>query len=46
MDGERITLGLPTVVTKGEQDVKVKNEFSDKSLEEVERIYQAIDGAD
>jgi hypothetical protein len=43
MDGERITLGLPTVVTKGEHDVNLKNEFADKPLDELEKLFKAVD---
>lgn len=43
MDGERITLGLPTIVTKGEQDVNLKSEFADRELEELEKLYKAVD---
>lgn len=43
MDGERITLGLPTVVTKGEQDVNLTSEFANKDLNELEKLYRAAD---
>lgn len=45
MDGERITLGLPTVVTKGEQDVNLKSEFADQPLEELEKLFKAVDAS-
>lgn len=46
MDGERITRGLPTVVTKGEQDVKLSSEFADRPLEDLERLFKVVDGPD
>lgn len=46
MDGERITLGLPTVVTKGEQDVRLTSEFEDRPVEELEKLFKAVDASD
>lgn len=42
MDGERITLGLPTVVTKGEQDVNLSSEFANKDINELEKLFKAV----
>lgn len=43
MDGERVARGIPTVVTKGEQDINVKSEFAEQPVEELERLYKTID---
>lgn len=41
--GERIAKGLPTSVSKSENDINVSNPYANYTVEQLEKVYEAID---